>query len=125
MAAKSANWTELATYNSQTYDTTTNKEATDPKWVNVTFNSPGTDAAQPAGTNFALSPGSPAIGYGTVKSWMPASAADVGAGASSLTTCTHKTRTHGNQCAVSPCGRDNRNAAAPPIQPRRWRSARR
>jgi len=55
--------------------------------VNVPFSSPGTDATQPGGTNFALSPGSPAIGYGTVLPWMPATALDSGACPSSLTTC--------------------------------------
>jgi hypothetical protein len=78
---------EIQPYNSQTYDTTQNKMASNPLWVNVPFTSPGTDATPPGGTNFALSPGSPAIGYGTVLPWMPSSAVDAGACPSALTVC--------------------------------------
>jgi hypothetical protein len=78
---------EIAVFNSQTYDTTLNKVMTNPQWVNVTFASPGTESTPPAGTNFALSPGSPAIGYGITKPYLPPSSVDVGACASTLTTC--------------------------------------
>jgi hypothetical protein len=40
--------------------------ASNPQWVNVPFSSPGSESTPPAGTNFALSPGSPAIGYGAI-----------------------------------------------------------
>jgi parallel beta-helix repeat protein len=40
-----------------------------------------------AGDNFALQPGSPAIGYGQTQPYLPASAADAGACPSALTTC--------------------------------------
>jgi hypothetical protein len=78
---------EVQLYNRQTYDKTQNMVATNAQWVNVPFSSPGTESTPPAGTNFALSPGSPAIGYGTVKSWMPPSSVDAGACPSSLATC--------------------------------------
>jgi hypothetical protein len=82
---------EVAVYNAQTYDSTKNKilpvETTDQIWVNVPFSAPGTDATQPGGTNFALAPGSPAIGYGITKPYLPPSSVDVGACASALTTC--------------------------------------
>ena len=88
MVTNSANCgAEIQHYNAQTYDMAANKTGTNPLWVNVTFGSPGTDATQPAGTNFALSAGSPAIGYGAVKAWMPATAVDSGACPHSLTTC--------------------------------------
>lgn len=63
------------------------KLTTDPKWVSVSTASPGSDSAPPASTNFALASGSPAIGGGVVKSYMPSTAIDVGACPSSLTTC--------------------------------------
>jgi parallel beta-helix repeat protein len=47
----------------------------DPKFVSVT------------GDNFALAPGSLAIGYGEIQTYLPASAVDVGACASTLTSC--------------------------------------
>jgi hypothetical protein len=78
---------EVNVFNSQTYDTTLNKMATNPQWVNVPFSSPGTESTPPAGTNFALSPGSPAIGYGITKPYLPSSSVDAGACASTLTTC--------------------------------------
>jgi hypothetical protein len=64
-----------------------NKLSTNPMWANVSFSSPGTQLIQPASTNFALSPGSPAIGTGKSLPWMPSSAVDVGACPSQLTTC--------------------------------------
>ena len=78
---------EIQPYNSQTYDKTQNMVATNAQWVNVPFSSPGTESTPPAGTNFALSPGSPAIGYGITKPYLPASSVDAGACPSTLTTC--------------------------------------
>jgi hypothetical protein len=47
----------------------------DPKWVD------------PAGGNFALLPGSPAVGFGQTQNYLPAQATDVGACSSTLSTC--------------------------------------
>jgi hypothetical protein len=82
---------EVNLFNSQTYDTTKNKvlpvETTDQIWVDVPFSAPGTDATLPGGTNFALQPGSPAIGYGITKPYLPSSSVDAGACPSTLTAC--------------------------------------
>jgi len=78
---------EVPIYNSQTYGATQNHEATDPKWVNVTFGSPGSESSPPTGANFALATGSPAIGYGVTKPYLPASSVDAGACPSALVTC--------------------------------------
>jgi hypothetical protein len=78
---------EISIYNGETYNTTQNHMAANPLWVNVPFDSPGSDSTPPGGTNFALSPGSPAIGYGITKPYLPSSSVDAGACPSSLTTC--------------------------------------
>jgi parallel beta-helix repeat protein len=64
-----------------------NQCATDPSWVAVGNTSEGSETTPPRGANFALKPGSPAIGKGLVESYLPASAIDVGACSSSLTVC--------------------------------------
>jgi parallel beta-helix repeat protein len=74
-------------YNGDAYSCASNKCATNPRWVNVGTNSPGTETAPPIGSNFALEPGSPAIGYGLVGSYLPTSSIDAGACASSLSQC--------------------------------------
>jgi hypothetical protein len=78
---------EIQLYHGQSYSLKQNKIAQNPEWANVTFNSPGTDATPPAGTNFALSPGSPAIAYGITKPYLPSSSVDAGACPSTLATC--------------------------------------
>lgn len=72
------------------YSSTQNKEATLPGWVNVGNTTFGTDSTQPNGSNFALSGGAAAIGYGSRASpfdFLPASAVDAGACNSALTIC--------------------------------------
>jgi parallel beta-helix repeat protein len=78
---------EVHIFNNQTYNTTQNRMTANPLWVNVPFDSPGSDSTPPGGTNFALSPGSPAIGYGITKPYLPSSSVDAGACPSTLTTC--------------------------------------
>jgi hypothetical protein len=53
--------------------------------VGTTFT--GTETTPPSGANFALKPGSPAIGYGQLESYLPAQAVDVGACSSALSVC--------------------------------------
>jgi hypothetical protein len=73
--------------NGDVYSCTANKCATNPGWVNVGTTSPGGETTQPAGANFALQPGSPAIGYGLTESYLPASSIDVGACSSVFKSC--------------------------------------
>jgi hypothetical protein len=58
-----------------------------PDWVDVGSSSVGTDTTPPVGTNFALSPGSSAIGAGLTEPYLPSSSVDLGACPSELTTC--------------------------------------
>ena len=58
-----------------TYPVPPNLEHTSPGWVNA------------GGGNFALAPGSKAIGAGLTEPYLPASSVDIGACASALTTC--------------------------------------
>lgn len=86
-------------YNSEPYDTTLNKTATNPSWTNVGNTSPGTISTPPNGSNFALAGGSPAIGFGQTSTtgqngsaagpitFLPAQSIDAGACSSSLSTC--------------------------------------
>jgi parallel beta-helix repeat protein len=78
---------EVGLWNGDTYSATANKKTTSPMWVNVGNTSPGTESEPPVGANFALQPGSPAIGYGLVKTYLPPQAADAGACSSKLTVC--------------------------------------
>lgn len=78
---------EWSYVNAQTAPGVTNLLTTDPKWVNVSTASPGTQTTQPASTNFALASGSPAIAHGNVQPWMPTTATDAGACPSSFTSC--------------------------------------
>jgi len=64
-----------------------NKLSTNPNWANVSFAQPGTQLIPPVSTNFALSPGSPAINGGIRMPWMPTTATDAGACPSQLTSC--------------------------------------
>jgi len=78
---------EIVMDNGDTYSCSTNKCATNPSWVAVGNQSPGTETAPPVGQNFALQPGSPAIGYGLSESYLPSSSVDVGACARVLQVC--------------------------------------
>jgi hypothetical protein len=78
---------EVYTPSADVYNAPPNIESTSPGWVNVGTSSVGTDSTQPVGTNFALSPGSKAIGAGLTEPYLPASSVDIGACASALTTC--------------------------------------
>jgi hypothetical protein len=66
---------------------TSNKCNTNPQWANVGNTSIGSMSVAPNGTNFALQPGSPAIGFGHTESYLPASSVDAGACSSQFTTC--------------------------------------
>jgi hypothetical protein len=70
-----------------TYPVPPNIESTNPGWVNVGTSSVGTETTPPVGANFALAPGSAAIGKGLTKPYLPSSSVDIGACASALTTC--------------------------------------
>ena len=74
-------------FNSDSYSCTTNKCSTDPQWTNVGTTSTGSMSTPPGGTNFALKPGSPAIGYGRSETYLKATSVDVGACYHTLTTC--------------------------------------
>ena len=78
---------EIAMYSPDTYSSSSNKEATNPLWVNVGNTSVGTETTQPVGTNFSLQSDSPAIGYGLTETYLPSQSVDVGACAHTLATC--------------------------------------
>jgi parallel beta-helix repeat protein len=69
------------------FDAAANRQNTDPMWEDVGSTSPGTEATQPAGANFALRPGSPAIGYGVRQPYLPAQSGDAGACSSTFAVC--------------------------------------
>jgi len=78
---------EIVLGNGDTYSATANKKSTNPMWVNVGNTSPGTESTPPVSANFALQPGSPAIGYGSRETYLPPQSTDAGACSSSLTVC--------------------------------------
>ncbi len=78
---------EALANNGDAYSCTSNKCKTSPGWVDVGTTSAGTETSPPGGANFALAPGSPAIGYGQMQSYLPAQAVDIGACSHTLTTC--------------------------------------
>jgi hypothetical protein len=73
VAGKSCNG-DNPMFNGNAFSCSSNKCAADPSWTAV-------------GSNFALQSNSPAIGYGQLKSYLPAQAVDVGACHHSLGTC--------------------------------------
>ena len=73
--------------NGDVFDSPPNLANVSPGWVNVGTSSVGTETTPPVGTNFALAPGSAAIGKGLTAPYLPASSVDIGACASALTTC--------------------------------------
>jgi hypothetical protein len=74
-------------WNADTYSCSSNKCATNPLWVNVGNSSTGSETTQPSGANFALQAGSPAIGYGLTKTFLPAQSTDAGACYHTLSSC--------------------------------------
>jgi hypothetical protein len=60
---------------------------TEPGWVDVGNESMGTESTPPVGVNFALSPGSAAIGKGMRASYLSKQSVDLGACPSSVTQC--------------------------------------
>jgi hypothetical protein len=78
---------EINVDNGDTYSAPPNIESTTPGWVNVGTSSVGTESTPPNGVNFALAPGSKAIGAGLTEPYLPASSVDIGACSSSLTSC--------------------------------------
>jgi hypothetical protein len=78
---------EIHVDNGDNYSATSNKESTNPMWVDVGNTSPGMENTSSGGINFALRPGSPAIGYGLAEAYLPPQSVDVGACSSSVTIC--------------------------------------
>jgi hypothetical protein len=78
---------EVAMFNGDSYPVPPNIESTSPGWVNVGTSSVGTETTPPVGTNFALAPGSKAIGAGLTEPYLPPQSVDVGACSSALTSC--------------------------------------
>jgi hypothetical protein len=78
---------EVSAGNASLYSAVANKKSTNPMWIDVGNTSFGTDTTQPVGTNFALQPRSPAIGYGLTERYLQAQSIDVGACSSTLAVC--------------------------------------
>jgi hypothetical protein len=78
---------EVLTNNGDSYPCASNKCNTDPTWVDVGKTSSGTETTPPAGANFALAAGSPAIGYGQTQGYLSPQSVDVGACSHWLSTC--------------------------------------
>jgi hypothetical protein len=78
---------EVSMLNGDTYSATANKKSTAPHWVDVGTTSLGTESTPPVGANFALQPGSPAIGYGLTETFLPSQSVDAGACSSTLSVC--------------------------------------
>jgi hypothetical protein len=78
---------EVNVFNGDKYPVPPNIESTAPGWVDVGTSLVGTETTPPVGGNFALEPGSKAIGAGLTKPYLPASSVDIGACASALTRC--------------------------------------
>ena len=79
-----------STFSGDVYPLSQNRANTLPGWVDVGGiggGSAGTEMTPPSATNFALEPGSPAIGYGMTAGFLPPSSVDAGACSSALATC--------------------------------------
>jgi parallel beta-helix repeat protein len=74
-------------WNGDVFSCTNNMCSVNPMWVSVGNSSPGTEVAQPLAANFALQPGSPAIGKGLRVSYLPPQSVDIGACASTMKVC--------------------------------------
>ena len=75
------------------FSCTINQCDTQPGWLDVGSRTTGNETTAPDGIDFALRPGSPAIGHGRLLSFLPAQAADVGA-------CPHEAAHCGPQTAL-------------------------
>ena len=75
------------------FSCTINQCDTQPGWLDVGSRTTGNETTAPDGIDFALRPGSPAIGHGRLLSFLPAQAADVGA-------CPHEAAQCGPQTAL-------------------------
>jgi hypothetical protein len=69
------------------YSSVANREATDPKWIDVGNSSVGNETMRAVGTNFALQADSPAIGYGRQETYLPTQSIDAGACYHTFATC--------------------------------------
>jgi parallel beta-helix repeat protein len=69
------------------FSCTSNMCDTSPVWMSVGNSSPGTEISQPLSANFALQPGSPAIGKGLRVSYLIPQSVDIGACPSTMKVC--------------------------------------
>lgn len=74
-------------YNGDAFSCSANKCYVEPRWRDAGASSPGTETKQPAGANFALAPGSPAIGEGLTEPYLPPQSVDAGACYHALAVC--------------------------------------